>query len=176
MTHGKDLAKYMVRLLVVVCTAFAVACVEEEGGGDIDMEACNTLMEGMGGMAVEATLTTNENPGPPIIADDGNRYDVALPQPGGEGFVFFNAFAGSTYVFFLTAPVAMTFTSTMNEPVVPSGTAATSPACPGLVMSRVTVAFPPTLASDAFNIKLGPTSVTTLGIAIEQEMDAPNVL
>jgi hypothetical protein len=140
------------------------ACELSDEGGDAeaDAEACEHFMTGQ-------VMPFNASPTPdlagPSVDDDHSQWLITVPG-GGEGYVTFRSPGPTEFIFYLTQNVQISFTDTSepptNFPIEASAT--TSAACPNIIRGRHEIMLPTGL----YFVKLGPTTVSEVGIVIEE--------
>jgi hypothetical protein len=148
----------LISLLVVTC--WAVACSEDHAHEDPDVEGCEHLQDGP---AVAVTAATAAG-ATPAVADDHQRYDVTLVAATGGmgGFVRFAAAAASDYIFFLNADVPVQFRDAAGAVVPPEDSASSSTVCTDIKGRHLVP-----LEVGPYDLQLGPTTATMVGIVVE---------
>lgn len=138
-------------------------CGDDHAAEGVDVEGCEHTKEGP---AQAITATTNAGVSTPEVDDDHKRYDVTLADvTGGKGgFVAFASSEETDYVFFLDADVPIAFLASGGNEVTPTASATSSPEC-SEVKGRHVVRLP----VGTYDLRLGPTTATTVGIVVEPD-------
>ncbi|MBJ6764222.1 hypothetical protein JGU66_25890 [Myxococcaceae bacterium JPH2] len=146
---------------VLLFTSLLAACGDDPAtSSSVDEEGCEHLQKGPG-----VSITAVREGAGPAVSNDHKRYDIALQDAtGGKGgAVSFAVTAAEDYVFFTSADVPVTVTTSAGQVVEVEEHATSSASCTDIRGRHVVP-----LGVGTHTLTFGPTPVNQVSLVIEE--------